>query len=49
MLTITIIPLAVLATATAQDDVTTLSDIHQTLAKAWVDRDRATIERLIAP
>ena len=46
-----IIPVAVLllATATAQDDVTTLSDIQQALAKAWVDRDRATIERLIAP
>lgn len=50
-MTALIIPLAVLllATAAAQDDVTTLSGIQQTLAKAWVDGDRGTIERLIAP
>ena len=38
-----------LVTTAAQDDVTTLTAIQQTLAKAWVDGDRATIERLIAP
>jgi muramidase (phage lysozyme) len=39
-------PLAVLllVTAAAQDDVTTLAGIQQMLAKAWVARDRVTIE-----
>ena len=50
-MTLMFMPLAflLLATVAAQDDVTTLSGIQQMLAKAWVERDRATIERLIAP
>jgi ketosteroid isomerase-like protein len=30
-------------------DATELADIQQQLARAWVARDRATIEKLIAP
>ena len=30
-------------------DVEIISDIEQQLAKAWVDRDRATIDAILAP
>jgi ketosteroid isomerase-like protein len=37
------------AAAQARDDVETLSEIEQRLARAWVSRDRATIDAILAP